>query len=118
MTGSAAPMESSLKGLSNFVNDFRHYYKRWKMNTDKRAIKTDMLKIKIQFVTDKDVEFGSVKWQKPGINLRFPRLDNGIRAYTFVVEGDKKVLAEARAMQLLLELRDFIEAYKRDFRAD
>jgi hypothetical protein len=108
----------SLKGLFNFVNDFRYHYKRWKMNTDKRSIKADMLKVKVTFVSDKDIELASVKWQKPNANLRFPRLDNGIRPYTFVVEGDKKIAAEAHAMRLLLEIRDFIEAYKRDFRPD
>jgi hypothetical protein len=89
------------------------------MNTDKRAIKTDILKLTITPVVDKDADLASLKWKKPGkIGIRFPKLDNPIKAYTFTVEGDKKVLIEAHAMRLLLEIRDFIEAYKRDFRRD
>jgi hypothetical protein len=111
----------SLKGLSNFANDYRYHYKSWKMNTDKQAIKTEMMKVRIKFTGDKgdekDVELASLKWQKPGRNIRFRGLDNGIKAYTFVVEGNNKIFAEALAMQLLLEIRDFIEAYKRDFSA-
>lgn len=107
----------SLKGLSNFANDYRYHYKSWKMNTDKRAIRTDMQKLKITLNGgEKDVEIVSLKWNKPRFNVRFPRLDNVIRAWTFTVTGDQRILAETQAMRLLLEIRDFIEAYKRDFK--
>lgn len=112
----------SLLGLSHFANDYRHYYRRWKMNTDKRSIKGDMQKGKIRLIGDrgnqKDIELASFKWRKPAGVTYFPGLDNSIRAYTFEVEGDDKILAESQAMKLLLTIRDFIEAYKRDFRQD
>ena len=100
-------------GLSNFASDYKRFYNR-SGNTDKHAIKNDILNVQVRPVVDEgtvDTEI-CYRWKpmtKP-VNMWSTFLNRSIRGYILVIEAPHVVLMEAFAFNVMNQHGPFIEA--------
>jgi hypothetical protein len=100
-------------GLSNFASDYKRFYNR-SGNTDKHAIKNDILNVEVRPVVDEgsvDTEI-CYRWKpmtKP-VNMWSTFLYRAIRGYILVIGAPHVVLMEAFAFNVMGQHIPFIEA--------
>jgi Virulence-associated protein E len=100
-------------GLSNFASDYKRFYNR-SGNTDKHAIKNDILNVEVRPVVDEGMVDTEICYQwkpmtKP-VNMWSTFLNRAIRGYIIVVEAPHVVLMEAFAFNVMGQHLPFIEA--------
>ena len=98
-------------GLSNFASDYKRFYNR-SGNTDKHAIKNDILNVEVRPVVDEGMVDTEIcyRWKpmiKP-VNMWSTFLNRAIRGYILVVEAPHVVLMEAFAFNVMGQHLPFI----------
>jgi hypothetical protein len=100
-------------GLSNFASDYKKFYNR-SGNTDKHAIKNDILNAEVRAVVDEKTADNDVcfRWQP----MKLPPvmwsnvLNRAIRGYIFLVDAPHVGLIESFAYKVIYQELAFIEA--------
>jgi Virulence-associated protein E len=101
-------------GLSNFASDYKRFYNR-SGNTEKHAIKNDILNIEVRPIVDDqsletDVRFMWKPMSKPAV-MWSTRLDHSIRGYILVLDTKNDIaLMSSFASKIILQELPFIEA--------
>jgi hypothetical protein len=100
-------------GLSNFASDYKKFYNR-SGNTDKDAIKNDILNAEVRPVVDEKTADNDVcfRWQPmKSPPVMWPNvLNRAIRGYILVVDAPHAVLIESFAYKVIYQELPFIEA--------
>jgi hypothetical protein len=98
-------------GLSNFASDYKRFYNR-SGNTDKHAIKNDILNVEVHPVIDEKTADSNVcfRWNKVENVLWSNDLNRAIRGYVLVIDRDHTAQVEEYAYKIIYQELPFIEA--------
>jgi hypothetical protein len=105
-------------GLSNFAGDYKRFYNR-SGNTDKAAIKNDILNIQVRPIIDEkgvNSDLPPFMWQKMDTpeNVWSSLLKRAIRGYMLVLDNvDDIVMMETYAFHIIERELPFIEMITR-----